>query len=145
MKNIATALKSEITRLARKEMKADIGALKKVAASQRSEIAALKRRMADLEKAAKRHAATAAKVSPPPEDVDAGNLRFRATGFAQHRKRLGLSAREMGLLIGASAVTVYNWEAGKARPGANHLQAIATVRRMGKRAATRKLEALSAG
>jgi len=38
--------------------------------------------------------------------------------MASQRKRLGVSAAECGLLIGASAQSVYNWQEGKARPRA---------------------------
>jgi DNA-binding transcriptional regulator YiaG len=39
----------------------------------------------------------------------------------------------MGTLIGVSAQTIYNWEAGKTRPRQNQLAAIAAIRKMGKR------------
>ena len=58
------------------------------------------------------------------------------------RKRLGLSAQGIGLLIGASSQSVYNWEEGKARPQAKHLAAIAAIKSIGKREALARLEAL---
>ncbi|WP_049791323.1 MULTISPECIES: helix-turn-helix domain-containing protein [Comamonadaceae] len=83
-----------------------------------------------------------AKVTEDSQDDT--SLRFRAAGFAQHRKRLGLSARQMGLLLDASPLSVYKWETGQARPRAKHLQAIAAVRKMGKREASKRLEQLAA-
>lgn len=148
MPNIATALKQEITRLARKEQKSNTDALKKALATYRSEIASLKRRVADLERGQKRVSKVVAK-STPEADANEGqassNLRFRAAGFAQHRKRLGLSAREMGLLLDASPLSVYKWETGAAKPRAKHLAAIAGIRKMGKREAGKRLEELAAG
>jgi DNA-binding transcriptional regulator YiaG len=146
MPNIATALKQEITRLARKEQRDNTLALKKALASYRSEIAALKRRVADLERGQKRVTKVVAKVTPSADDEESqdSNLRFRAAGFAQHRKRLGLSAAEMGLLLDASGQSIYKWETGTAKPRAKHLQAIAAVRKMGKREAAKRLEELSA-
>jgi DNA-binding transcriptional regulator YiaG len=144
MPNIATALKEEITRLARKEQKSEIDLLKKALAGYRGDIAALKRRVADLERRQKLLAKVVAKAKPELErEQEDTNLRFRAAGFGQHRKRLGLSAREMGLLIDASPLSVYKWEAGQARPRAKHLAAIALVRKMGKREATKRLEELT--
>ena len=50
MPNIASVLREEIVRLARKEMRSEMEGLKKTSAQFRSEIAALKRRVAALEK-----------------------------------------------------------------------------------------------
>ena len=44
MPNIASVLKTEIARVARKEVRSEIGSLKKATATYRTEIAALKRR-----------------------------------------------------------------------------------------------------
>lgn len=144
MPNIATALKQEIGRLARKELRAETESLKKAVAGYRREIAALKRRMGTLERQQKR-VVKAVPTTVVAEDIEQNsNLRFRAAGFAQHRKRLGLSAREMGLLLDASQISVYKWETGQARPRAKHLAAIAEVRKMGKREATKRLEELAA-
>lgn len=49
MPNIAQALKEEIARLARKELRANTDSLKRVVTTYRSEIAALKRRVEQLE------------------------------------------------------------------------------------------------
>jgi hypothetical protein len=46
----------------------------------------------------------------------------------------------MGLLIDASPLSVYKWEAGHSRPRAKHLAAIAIVRKMGKREVNKRLE-----
>lgn len=50
MPNIAAAFKEEISRLARKELRANTASQKKAVAAYRSEIAALKRRMQTLER-----------------------------------------------------------------------------------------------
>jgi DNA-binding transcriptional regulator YiaG len=60
--------------------------------------------------------------------------------MAAQRRRLGLSAAECGLLIGASAQSVYNWEEGKARPRAQHLPAIFALRHLGRRQANEIVE-----
>ena len=135
MPNIASVLKEAITRLARKELKAETERLKKVSAEQRTAIADLKRRVAALEATLKRaHRAAAPAVTAQAED-DSPKLRFRHEGLAAHRKRLGLSAEAFGKLIGVSGLTVYKWESGKVHPRASQLPAIAVVRKMGKRKA----------
>jgi DNA-binding transcriptional regulator YiaG len=119
MPNIASVLKAEIVRLARKELRGQVDALRKSQAASRAEVLALKRRVGELEKAikqAQRTGARAARASVPPasDDVEAGRLRFRAAGMASNRRRLGLSAADFGLLVGASGQSVYAWEQGKA-------------------------------
>jgi len=68
-------------------------------------------------------------------------LRFRVGGFASLRKKLGLSAAEMGKLVGVSAQSVYHWETGKSRPRASQLASIAAVRKLGKREVAARLSA----
>ena len=143
MPNIASLLKNEISRIARKEVRAQTAGFKKSVAAYRSEIADLKRRAAVLERAVRRVGKAGAKVSPPaPNDESAQSLRFSAKGFASQRRRLGLSAEDFGLLLGASGQTIYNWEHAKARPRARHLPAIAALRTWGKKQAQSKLAAL---
>lgn len=143
MPNIATALKAEISRLARKEIRSETASLKKTTAQYRLQIAALKRQVDTLERQL-RQPGRAARETPVESVAGDVNLRFRAAGFAQHRKRLGLSAREMALLLDASALSVYKWETGQSKPRAKHLAAIAAIRKMGKREASQRLERIAA-
>jgi len=75
-----------------------------------------------------------------PEEEGARKMRFSAKGLQAQRKRLSLSAEEVGLLVGASGQSVYNWESGSARPRQKHLSAIAALRTLGKKSATAALE-----
>ena len=143
MPNIASMLKDEISRVARKEMRVEIQSLKKAASLYRSEIAALKRRTLALEQAMKRLGKSAAKTAPPAtEEADSQSLRFSGKGLASQRQRLSLSAEDCGLLVGASGKSIYRWESGTARPRPSHLAAIAALRGLGKKAATSRLAAL---
>jgi DNA-binding transcriptional regulator YiaG len=146
MANIASLLKSEIARVARKEVRNETAALKKAVSSYRSEIAALKRRALALESDLRRLSKQAGKPAPPADDGEASAraTRFSPKGLASQRKRLGLSAQECGLLVGASGQSIYNWEDGKARPRAKHLQALAALRGMGKKDAAARLDELRA-
>ena len=143
MTNIASLLKSEIARVARKEVRSETAGLKKAVAAYRSEIAALKRRAGELEQQLRRMAKSrAAPVPAQTDSVPTKALRFTAKGLATQRHRLGLSAHDCGLLVGASGQSIYNWEDGKARPRARNLQAIAALRTMGKKQAAQQLAAL---
>ena len=130
-------LKEEIARVARKALRSETLKLKKTSTQHRSDIAALKRRLAALElqvvhSRKAKSTASVAEVSIP--------VRFSAKGLNAQRRRLGLSAGDMGVLLGVSGQTVYSWEGGESRPRQRHMAAIAAVRGMGKRQAAEKLE-----
>jgi len=146
MSNIASAFKEEIARLARKEIKRENSSLKKSSTTFRSEIAALKRRVQELERQLKRGGRKGQQSTPGAanEDSVSPGTRFSARSMASQRKRLGLSAAECGVLIGASAQSIYNWEDGKARPRAQHLPAIYALRNLGRRQANEILESRKA-
>ena len=143
MSNIASTLKEEISRISRKEIRRETSTLKKSSTTYRSEIAALKRRVQELERQLRRASRAAGERAVPAaanEDSVSPGTRFSARSMASQRKRLGLSAAECGLLIGASAQSIYNWEDGKARPRAQHLPAIYALRNLGRRQANKILE-----
>ena len=145
MPNIANLLKSEIARVARKQVRAETQGLKQAIAPYRAQIADLKRRTRQLELQVNRLGRVAARVASAAPDGPDGerNLRFSAKGLAAQRKRLGLSAQAFGALIGASGQSVYNWEEGKTRPRARHLPVIASLRSIGKKEAAARLEAMA--
>jgi len=95
MPNIATALREEITQLARKELKREATVLKKASAQYRRDIAALKRQVASLQKS---NGLLQKKVLAKPVkadvDVDASRTRFSPKGLVSQRERLGLSAAD---------------------------------------------------
>ena len=136
MPNIANVLKSEIARIAKKQLRLELVNMKKAHASFRTDIARLKRLVQALEKSA-RLSAKSRQKSPEarPTDPTTTSSRFSAKSLASQRRRLGLSAADCGLLIGSSGQAVYNWEAGKARPNARNLAAIAALRTLGRKSA----------
>jgi DNA-binding transcriptional regulator YiaG len=135
MSNAYAALKSEIVRLARKEVRAALSALQQTNAQHRAAISALKRQVEGLEKAlrqtrkcADQALSAAAAASPPkPESVQ---RRFSPSRLAAHRAKLGLSAASYGRLVGMSGAAVYLWEKGEARPGVEVVEALAVVKQM---------------
>ncbi len=148
MPNIANLLKAEIVRVARKTVRAELQALKQSVGTYRTEVAALKKRIAALEQQLRRLDKPARSIahSTSVDATQAGDepsrIRFSAKGLASQRRRLGLSAEQLGQLVGASGQSVYNWEAGKARPRAKHLSALAALKTLGKKAAAKQLAAL---
>lgn len=143
MSNLAQQLKSEIGRIAKKEIRAETQGLKKTTALQRAEIQALKRRVQLLEAALKRLGRAPAQAAPAEPEEAQEKLRFRVEGFAKLRQKLGFTAAELAQLLGVSAQSVYHWESGKSRPRANQLKAISAVRKLGKKEAQARLQALN--
>jgi DNA-binding transcriptional regulator YiaG len=143
MPNIAAILKSEISRVARKEVRAETTSTKKASSAHRTAIADLRKRVQALEQQLRRLAKGAPRAAPVANGQQPSSAqRFSAKGLKSMRQRLGLSAQACGLLIGASSQSVYNWEEGKARPQAKYLAGIASLRSIGKKEALARLEAL---
>ena len=140
MPKLATVLKDEIVRLARKEVRAEISTLRKAATLSRTDINALKRRVAALEKQLTSLIKASPKKTAAPMD-QATTIRFSSKGFATLRRRLGLSAAEMGFLLHASDQSIYKWERG-VRPRPNQMPKIATLRKMSKPQVTALLKSL---
>lgn len=148
MPNIASVLKSEISRLARKETRAETAALKKASAQQRSQIAALRKTVESLQKTLKKaqrgaSAPVAVARSAAAGEEEGASRRWSAQRFAKHRARLGLSAADMGALLGVSGQSIYKWETGEVRPRRAQLEAIAGIRSIGKREAAARVGELA--
>lgn len=168
MANLANALKEEIARIARKEIRQQTAGAAKAATEHQRTVAALKRQVQDLErtvsalrgqetskpaepketkaskkkgrkKAGRRKKAGKSAVASAPRKP---RVRFSGKALKTHRERLGLSADNYGRLIGVSGLSIYNWEQGKARPRESSIAALMQIRGIGKREAGKRLEAL---
>lgn len=140
MPNLGVVLKTEISRLARKEIRSQVDALKKTSNANRREIAELKRQVALLERTLKGLGKVNQKKS---EEAEAVTTRFTAKGLRSLRAKLELSAADFGKLAGVSAQSIYHWEAGKTVPRKSQQGALAGLRGMGKREVKARLVAMS--
>lgn len=130
-------------------MRSEFEALRKASTTHRHEIAALKKRIQQLERQVKLTSKVESRSNKGtrPDTVSEGSarqLRFSAARFAAQRKKVGLSAANYAKLLGVSALSVYKWESGQTRPRRAQLEAIAGIRSLGKREATARLEHLEA-
>ena len=145
MPNIAAVLKTEIARIARKEVRSQTEEFRKSSAQYRSHIAALRKRIDELERQLKRVGKSAGRSAPAVAESDddpSTSRRFSAARLAAQRQKLGLSAADFATLLGVSGQSVYKWEHGESRPRARQLEAIAAVRGIGKREAANRLAKL---
>ena len=140
MPNMATLLKQEITRLAKKEVRAGTEVTRRATAQYRRDIAELKRNVSALSRQVAFLAKQNRRLESKPVAESGTPRRFSADGLKSHREKLGLSAHDYATLVGVSGQTIYNWERGASRPRAQQLEQLATVRDLGKREAIRQLE-----
>jgi DNA-binding transcriptional regulator YiaG len=143
MPNIATLLKQEITRLARREVNAQTKAIRKANAQYRRDIAQLKRQAAALSKqVAYLERQEQRQASKKALAASTDGKRFSARGLKAHREKLGISAADYATLVGVTAQTIYSWEQGKSKPRAGQFAALVGVRDLGQREALKRLELL---
>ena len=144
MPNLAAALKDEMKRLARKEIKTLTTVLRRSSAQHRRDIASLKRTVAKLERKVVllERKAWSGSSGPSPKSDEPERVRFSAKGLTSQRKRLGLSIADYATLVGVSVPTLYNWEKGKTRPRTSQLLSIASLRGISKKEALARLDQL---
>jgi DNA-binding transcriptional regulator YiaG len=138
MTSFAATLKSEIIRLSRKELRAQVEPLRKASSAYRKDIAALKREVALLQRQVASVSKTSARAVSPT--AEAKPIRFAAKGLKALRARLGVSAGDFGKLAGASGQSVYNWENGKTVPRQSQLTVLAELRDLSKKEAHARLD-----
>ena len=155
MAKLVTALNEEIRRLARKEIREQVGKTLKQVASQRKEIAELKRQATAmqrqvnfLEKREKQRLEnpSPAKVFVKSTDTaktEESGPRFSSKWLSSHREKLGLSAADYATLVGCSPLSIYKWEKGTSTPRNAQRAALAAIRGIGKREAEKRLTLLS--
>ena len=148
MPNLTSLLKSEISRIARREIKSESDALKKANARYRSDIAALKRQVAALEQQVKRLEKVPVRTSPVSSESpssDGRATRFSSSGLKKMSERFELSAPTLASIFGVSSQTIYNWEQGTSRPGKDMIANIGIIRTMGKREVQQRLAQMKSG
>ena len=143
MSNVAKALKTEISRISRKEAKSAVDPIAKSNTALKKIVADVKRRVAALEKEHKRLLAGVKKEKPqapkiPSEETD--KARFTSKGIRSLRTKLGFSQAAFARLVGVTTHAVYLWET---KEGALNLrdktqEALLSIKGMGAREAKEK-------
>lgn len=112
MSDIMKELKSEISRLARREAKQVVAPVKKASANYRGLIAGMRKQIDALqgEVAALRRVAPKAEKVLASKTEPQGRFWITGKGVRALRKRLGLTQAQFGKLVGVSVPTIVNWE-----------------------------------
>ena len=135
MGKMEQTLKSEITRLARKQVRAaclplarDVRQLKRTVSALCKAVTVLAKLGAELQA---ERAAERSKLAVAPEEVKAARL---SPGLIKKlRARLGITQGELATLVGVSTSAVGSWEYGKAKPERRNREALVALRKLGKR------------
>lgn len=141
MGKVENALKAEITRLARKELRVTVEPMTKEIRRLKRTVAGLSRTLAGLEKTVAMHARSRRAGAAQPE---AGADEVRAARISPGtiknlRKKLGISQEKLAALLGVSPGAVAAWEQDRARPRGGNKAALAALRKLGKREVKRIL------
>ncbi|MCZ6688321.1 MAG: helix-turn-helix domain-containing protein [Planctomycetota bacterium] len=148
MPNIAAVLREEIVRLARKELRATIGSLRKRVAELTRSNAALKKKVPSIEREVARLSKEA--EARQIQVIRAGakelkGVRIGPRSIQAQRKRLKLTREEFGKLAGVSANTIYLWEIGEVSPREKSRGVLVGLRRLRAREAKKLLAAAGPG
>ncbi len=155
MSTFADSLKNEIARVARKELREEIAALRKTSAAQRSEIAALKKQFKGMQAQVNKlgrvknkseavraePAADQSVMSIQPKGKPGRKVVFTAERLKAQRARLGFTQEQMAKLLEVSSLSIWKWESGGAVPRASRVPQILQRLALGKREAGLHIDA----
>jgi len=133
MAKIEGVIKAEIMRLAKREVRSVFRPLKREVWQMRTKLSGLSKGIASLNRMAKELHLDEGKpkLEATPEEVKASRL--SPERISSLRRKLGISQRELGILIGASIGAILSWEKGKFRPKGEKKAALVALRELKKR------------
>jgi len=134
MAKIESIIKSEIVRLAKHEVRSVYRPIKKEVWALRLKLSNLLKNFTVLDRFAKeatKGKGTEPKLEASPEEVKASRLTPQR--IAGLRKKLGISQRELGVLVGATTGAILSWEKGKFKPQGEKKAALVALRKIRKR------------
>ena len=135
MPKIEQVLKSEITRLAKKQIRAACGPLAREVRELKRRVSQLSKTVVALDKLRReleaKKVAEETKLEAPEEKVKAARL--SPLLIKKLRSRLGLSQAQLACLVGVSGPAVAHWELGRSRPQGPNKAALVALRGIGRR------------
>jgi len=135
MGKLESTIKSEIHRLAKREVRATFLPIRREVWSMKLKLSNLIRNFTVVGRVIKEHAKqykeNKLNLEASPEEVKASRL--TPESIQNLRKKLGISQRELGILIGVTIGAVAMWEKGKFRPKGDKKAALVGLRKLRKR------------
>jgi DNA-binding transcriptional regulator YiaG len=135
MGELEVTIKSEIVRLAKREMRKtsvplgrDVRLLKSTVSQLRKTVLSLERFAAHQQKELSKREI---RLEAPPEEIK--NARFSPGLIQSLRKRLGITQKELAILAGVTVGAAHLWETGKFLPSGEKRGAIVALRKLRRR------------
>lgn len=132
MANLAETLRTEILRLARKEIRKETQALKAQVLALKKELSGTKASCLSLQRDLRRLQKVMPVKEAPVVEEEGVTHRFRTTMLATFARKHGLKAPQLGKLLGGSTAAAYLWLEGS-RPRKEFLDTFYKVRSFPKR------------
>ncbi len=147
MGKLQATIKSEIERLAKRELhvvsvplKREVGLLKISVSQLRKTVSSLERFAAEKQKElAKR----GIRLEATPEEVKKSRLSPRL--IKSLRKHLGVTQKELAILVGVTVGAAHKWEMGKFNPKVEKKAALVALRKLGRGEVKKLLEEKASG
>jgi DNA-binding transcriptional regulator YiaG len=133
MGKLEFTIKSEVQRLAKREIRSTFIPLRREVRGMRLRLSSLSKNFSVLDRLAKEQMEKTPKkgLEASPEEVKASRL--TPDRIRRLRNKLGISMRELGLLTGSSLGAVQSWEKGKFKPKGEKKAALVALRKFRKR------------
>jgi DNA-binding transcriptional regulator YiaG len=135
-------IKSEIVRLAKREIRKIARPLSRDVRSMRSTVSQLRKTVLALQRLTARQESESRKekvlLEAAPEEVK--KSRFSPRLIHTLRKRLGITQKEMATLTGVTVGAIYQWEQGMFEPRGQKKGMLVALRRLGRREVRKLLE-----
>jgi DNA-binding transcriptional regulator YiaG len=130
---LESTIKSEIQRLAKREIRATFIPLRREVRNMRLKLSTLTKGVVSLNRMTKEMGLEEAKpkLEATPEEVKASRL--TSDRIRRLRNKLGISMRELGILTGTSLSAILSWEKGKFKPRGEKKVALVALRKLRKR------------
>jgi DNA-binding transcriptional regulator YiaG len=142
MSKLDTIIKSEIVRLAKREVRKisvplgrDVRSLKSTASRLRKAVLALQRMTASQQKELEKRKMP---LEASPEEVNVS--RFSPRLIRSLRRHLGITQKELSVLTGVTVGAVHQWESGQFKPSMKKKAAMVGLRKLGRREIRKLLE-----
>ena len=147
MGKVEGIIKSEIVRLAKKEMRRvsvplgrDVRSLKSTVSQLRRTVLALQRITTSQQKELEKGKMV---LEAPPEEVK--ESRFSPRLIRSLRGHMGITQKELAILTGVTVGAVHLWECGQFKPSEKKKAVMVALRKLGRREVRKLLEKKSTG
>lgn len=146
MGKVEAIIKSEIVRLAKREMRKVATPLRRDLRNLKGTVSQLRKALSDLEGFITRQRKKLKQDIPlraAPEEVESSRLSPKL--IKSLRRRLGLSQRDLARIAGVTPLAVYQWESGVFKPKKEKKEILVALRKLGRRDTKKLLEEIRSG